>query len=94
MAGNFHGVSPYHGLYDASYGVMLRGNGKGGFTALSNQESGLWLEGQVRGIKPVRTEGGTAYLVARNNDTVQLLKRNPQARKVPVPYTASVKSPR
>jgi hypothetical protein len=88
MAGNYAGVSPYQGLYDASYGVLLRGDGKGGFVPSNNRESGLWLDGQVRDIKRITTASGTAYLVARNNDTLQLIK---QKKDVPEVNTASAK---
>jgi hypothetical protein len=88
MAGNFSGVNPYQGLYDASYGTLLKGNGKGSFQAVPNHESGLWLHGQVRDIKPLRTPEGMVYLVARNNQTVQMVR----ARRASGLMTAAVRA--
>jgi hypothetical protein len=88
MGGNYAGVGTYQGTYDASYGTWLRGNGKGNFRAVPNHESGWWLYGQVRDIKPIQTGSGLALLVARNNDSVQVLKqrgnKTPAATTVPV----------
>ena len=48
VAGNFYGVTPMLGRYDASYGLFLRGDGRGGFAAVDMEQSGLAIEGQVR----------------------------------------------
>lgn len=76
VAGNFHGVTPVRGRYDASYGLMLRGAGQGRrFVPVDMQESGLVIEGQVRDIKAVRRAGGGWWIVAaRNNDRLQFLR--------------------
>ena len=65
--GNFYGVAPYQGRYDASYGLVLR-NDKGTFTALSPVETGFLLHGEVRSIVVVRGRRGRFVLVGRNND--------------------------
>ncbi len=65
--GNFYGVAPYQGRYDASYGLVLR-NDKGRFTALSPAETGFLLHGEVRSIVPVRSKNGLRWLVGRNNN--------------------------
>lgn len=71
--GNFFGVLPERGRYDASYGCLLLGDGAGGFTSTSLQESGFVLTGEVRAIQSARTAaGGTMVLAARNNDTVAI----------------------
>ena len=68
MAGNFDGVKPEIGKMSASYGVYLRGDGKGHFTPVRVQESGFFVPGQARDIQRVRTRGGSIYVVSRNND--------------------------
>ena len=73
--GNLYGVSTYQGRYDGSYGVLLAGNGKGGFTAIPPAESRFLLDGEVRDIKKLRTPGGELLLVARNKLPVQVLKK-------------------
>jgi len=52
----------------AGYGVYLRGDGKGRFTALRELESGFFVPGQARDIQRLRTRGGPVYVVSRNNE--------------------------
>lgn len=46
--GNFHPNEAHMGRQDASRGVWLKGNGKGGFKAVSNTASGLNIPGDTR----------------------------------------------
>src|SRR5207247_4269445 len=41
LAGNFDGVQPEIGRMSASYGLLLRGDGKGNFTPVRTAESGF-----------------------------------------------------
>jgi hypothetical protein len=68
LAGNFSGVQPEIGSMMASYGLMLRGNGRGGFTPLHADQSGFVVPGESRDIQRLRTRRGDLYIVARNND--------------------------
>ena len=74
-AGNFYGVLPYEGRYDAGYGsVMLYGSNTG-MWALPSLRSGFMPEGEVRDIKAIKTIGNkTIFAVARNNETVLFYK--------------------
>jgi hypothetical protein len=77
VAGNFHGVTPVQGRYDASYGLMLRGNGTGALASVDMQTSNLVIEGQVRHMKMLRAANGDRLIViARNDNTVQVLRAN------------------
>jgi hypothetical protein len=67
LAGNFSGVQPEIGSMMASYGLLLRGNGRGGFTPLRGDESGFVVTGEARDIQRLRTARGDLYIVARNN---------------------------
>ncbi|MBS1601147.1 MAG: VCBS repeat-containing protein, partial [Bacteroidetes bacterium] len=51
LGGNFYQSKPETGIYDASYGLFLKGDGKGGFTPLSPQQSGFFVQGAVRDIR-------------------------------------------
>ncbi len=74
IAGNLYGVTPMLGRYDASYGLMLRGDGKGGFTPVDMEQSNLVIDGQIRDIKALRgANGQTIIVVARNNDKAIVL---------------------
>ncbi len=71
LGGNFYGVPPDQGRYDASYGCLLLGDGRGMFAPVSLQSSGGLVTGEVRHLKEVRTAAGeTLVLAVRNNDSV------------------------
>ncbi|QHV98394.1 VCBS repeat-containing protein [Spirosoma endbachense] len=72
--GNFYGVSMYQGRYDASYGLVLKNDGKGNFIALSPVDSGFLLNGEIRDIRPIQTPKGLLIAVARNGMGIQLFK--------------------
>ncbi|HVT05493.1 MAG TPA: VCBS repeat-containing protein [Thermoanaerobaculia bacterium] len=75
VGGNFYGVTPMLGRYDASYGLMLRGSGDGHFEPVDMETSGLVIEGQVRRIKSLRGANGQRLIaVARNNDKLEILR--------------------
>ena len=74
LGGNLFSTKPEVGKYDALYGLALLGDGKGNFSPLSSQESGLKLHGQVRHIGSIRTETGKLIAFVRNNDSVKFYK--------------------
>ncbi len=75
LGGNFYGVTPVYGRYDAGYGLYLRGAGDGSFSAEAMSTSGVAVDGEVRDLKVVRGPGGrVSVAVARNNDTLLLLR--------------------
>ncbi|WP_168796293.1 VCBS repeat-containing protein [Flagellimonas onchidii] len=53
VAGNLLGSEVETPRNDASYGVFLKGDGKGGFTAKFPYESGLNVNGEVKQIEPI-----------------------------------------
>ena len=72
MGGNFYQSKPETGIYDASYGTMLKGDGKGNFTSLPAQQSGINLKGAVRDIIVLKIRKKKAILVAGNNEPLKL----------------------
>ncbi len=73
LAGNFFGTRIKFGEYDANKGLLLAGNGKGSFTALSDLQSGFQFRGEVRDMADVRLDSGKKILIfALNNDSVRL----------------------
>ncbi|MEO7682378.1 MAG: hypothetical protein ABIU86_00445, partial [Gemmatimonadaceae bacterium] len=84
LGGNFYGVTPVRGRYDASYGLLLRGDGRGRFVSVEMEKSGVALEGQVRKMAMLRRANGDRVIVAaRNNDKLQILgPRSSRAQSV------------
>jgi enediyne biosynthesis protein E4 len=75
LGGNFDGVQPELGRMSASYGLLLRGDGKGNFTPVPGRSSGFVVPGQTRDIQRIRTARGDLFVVARNNDRPLLFGR-------------------
>lgn len=75
IGGNFNGASMYQAQYDASYGLILMGDGKGNFLESIPTENGLMLNGDIRDIKTINTPKGILYLVSRNKDKIQVFKK-------------------
>ncbi len=76
LAGNYFPFRVQQGPLDASIGMVLLGDGRGGFRPLPYRESGLMIPGDVRNLIPVKTgKPGQWYLAAaKNNGAVQILK--------------------
>jgi hypothetical protein len=72
--GNFWGVTPYEGRYDADFGDELYADKNGDFKWTSPLLSGFLLRGEVRDIKPIKTTQGLIYAVAINNKPIRFFK--------------------
>lgn len=72
LGGNFYESKPEAGIYDASYGLLLTGNGKGQFTAQQSAASGLHTKGAVRDMVTIKTGRKNLLMVARNNNVPEL----------------------
>ncbi|MEO5890302.1 MAG: VCBS repeat-containing protein, partial [Ferruginibacter sp.] len=75
MGGNFYQSKPEVGIYDASYGTLLKGDGKGGFTAVAAQQSGISIKGAVRDIVSIKVGKKKMILVAENNQSIKILNQ-------------------
>ena len=75
LGGNFYGLKPEVGRYDASYGVTLYGNAEHSFNYIRPSVSGLFVKGEVRDVKEITTVKGNYILMARNNDSLQIFKK-------------------
>ena len=74
LGGNLFNSKPEVGRYDASYGSLLLGDGKGNFRYVPAKNSGLLLTGEVRNFTEVTTALGKIVIVARSNDSVKIFK--------------------
>ena len=62
------------GRYDGSYGTYLKGEGDGRYRAVSNRQVGLYLEGEVREMLPIRVGNKNLLLVAKNNGPLHIIE--------------------
>lgn len=76
LAGNLYNAEVETPRNDASFGLFLRGNGAGEFTAQSMVESNLKIVGDVRDMEIIKKRGENHILVAKNDDYMQLIKVN------------------
>ena len=70
--GNFYRSKPEAGKYDASYGCLLIGDGKGNFDFMPNMISGLTIKGEIRDFELI--EDRNILIVVKNNDFVEVYK--------------------
>lgn len=73
LGGNFYEAKPEAGIHDGSYGLMLKGDGKGGFEAVSAAKSGFFLKGAIRDLLRLKTRKGDYVVACRNNDSMVML---------------------
>ena len=75
MGGNFYRSKPEVGMYDASYGLLLKGNGRGDFEVLTPRDSGFLVKGEIRDFLTLEVAGQPLILVARNNERLLVYGR-------------------
>jgi enediyne biosynthesis protein E4 len=73
--GNFYGVTPYEGRYDAMLPTISLGMGNGEFKTSFPAEASLRINGEIRDLKPINLSGGRkALIVAINNQSPRFLQ--------------------
>jgi enediyne biosynthesis protein E4 len=72
LAGNYFENNTEMGRNDADFGTLMVNKGNGSF--ICQQLNGFAIEGQVRHIKEINVKGKPAYILAKNNDSVKLLR--------------------
>jgi hypothetical protein len=76
LGGNLYNAEVETPRNDASYGLWIKGDGKGGFNSIPPRESGLIMRGDIRNMKTIKVGEEVNLLVAKNNDQLQLIKIN------------------
>jgi hypothetical protein len=67
MNTNDYGTVPSYGRYDALNGLVLKGDGKGGFTPLNISQSGIFIPGNGRALVKLRSADGKYLIAASQN---------------------------
>ena len=76
LAGNLYNSEVETPRNDASFGLLLQGDGAGNFTEKPMMESGLKIIGDVRNMELISIKNETYILVAKNDAPMQLVKIN------------------
>ncbi len=78
IGGNFYESKPEVGVYDASYGLLLKGDGKGNFTPLTPLQSGIEIRGAVRDMMRIKVGRDSITVIAINNAGPVIVNANRQ----------------
>ncbi len=73
VAGNLYQSEVETARNDAGYGLILRGDGAGGFIPLEYEESGVYIKGDVKKMEPILMKNKPSILVGKNNDYLKLI---------------------
>jgi len=73
IGGNMYHAEVETCRHDASIGLVLLGDGKGGFKPLSYSESGFYAPGDIKDLKAInRADGSKLLLVTENNNDLKI----------------------
>jgi len=76
VAGNCYPMRVQLGPLDASFGIVLKGNGKGNFSTINYEHTGLYIPGDVRSMLKMQSKDHELIIVAKCNDPVQVVAIN------------------
>lgn len=78
IAGNLYQSEVETPRNDASIGLLLTGNGSSQFVPLSFNDSGVFLDGDIKKMKPITIghQNAKAILVAKNNEKLKIIGSN------------------
>ncbi|WP_235854074.1 VCBS repeat-containing protein [Mucilaginibacter terrenus] len=83
LSGNDYGTEVATGRYDAFNGLILKGDGKGGFNPLTIQQSGLFIPGNGKSLVKLRGANGRYLLAATQyKDAMKLFQLKRAVRTV------------
>ena len=85
ISGNDYGTEVSTGRYDAFNGLLLKGDGKGGFGAKSILESGIYIPGDGKALVKLRSaKGGYLLAASQNRDALKVFELKHKTKIIPV----------
>jgi hypothetical protein len=79
VAGNNSGNSVFWGPMDAMNGLVMLGDGKGGFTSHRHTETGFYVPGDARALgKLTIADGNSLFLATQNRDSLKVFQFKPR----------------
>ncbi|MFN8777160.1 MAG: VCBS repeat-containing protein [Flavobacteriales bacterium] len=83
LTGNMYETDVQNSRYDASIGLVLKGDGKGGFESVPSTVSGLHIPGNTRGVITLMRKDGKLLIAGVNDGPVRAFR----IRSAPVAQT-------
>lgn len=81
LVGNFYATEVERGQYDAGTGLLLVGNGNGGFAPNPSRTSGFFVDGNAKALAMAMRSDSTAIVLAtQNNDSLRCFTATQHAR--------------
>jgi hypothetical protein len=75
LCGNSYSSNIFTGQYDASIGLFLAGDGKGGFLPVTGRESGFFVDGDAKAMAELTLKDGSSLiLAAQNSDSLKVFR--------------------
>ncbi len=85
MVGNSFASNITIGDYDASKGILLKGDGTGSFSASPNKDHGFYLERDAKALSKIKTaENKYTFIASRNNDYLKAFNWNSTQTIIPL----------
>lgn len=82
LVGNSYSSNVYDGNYDASIGLFMEGDGKGGLSPVLGRVSGFFADGDAKGmVELAMDDGSSRILISRNSDSLKVIKPLNQSLK-------------
>jgi len=78
MIGNDYGNEVFVGRYDAFEGLVLFGDGKGGFKPRGSASTGFFVKGDAKGLsKMMSSDGREMFVATQNKDSLRVFMKDP-----------------
>ncbi|MES2829443.1 MAG: VCBS repeat-containing protein [Bacteroidota bacterium] len=85
MSGNDYGTDASIGRYDALNGLVLKGDGKGGFKPLSILQSGIYIPGNGKALVKLRNGSGEMLIAAsQHKDFLKVFKQQGASKTIAI----------
>ena len=82
FTGNFYSSVVSTGKYDASIGLLLLGDGQGGFNTISASKSGILADGDTKGMAQMISSSGQLRVIVADNSGPLKVFENSQSNEV------------
>jgi len=73
LGGNLYASEVETPRADAGYGTFLKGSKDMGFETLNSEETGLFMDGDVKDLATIIVKGKPYILVAKNSDFLKFI---------------------